>query len=70
MSTIGYARVSTTDQDCGIQEAALHSQGDSVGSVVGVEFGKNVFDTTFDCLFRYIQFLTDRPIARADGNRR
>src|SRR5580698_5287477 len=28
----------------GIQEAALHSQRDGVGAVVGVEFGKNVLD--------------------------
>jgi hypothetical protein len=48
-----------------IEETLLHRQDDRVGSIVGVEFGENILDATFDRLFRDIQLFADTTIVLA-----
>jgi len=48
-----------------IEETPLHRQDDRVGSIVGVEFGENILDATFDRLFRDIQLFADTTIVLA-----
>jgi hypothetical protein len=48
-----------------IEKTTFQSQGDRVGAIVGVEFGEDVLDTTFDRIFRNIQLFTDPTVVLA-----